>query len=91
MKNEYILENHGHFMLRAIELAKKGTGHVSPNPKVGCVIVKDGRVIAEGFHRKFGGDHAEVDAIKNAIEDPLDSTAYITLEPCTEHGKRTHA
>ena len=87
MKNEYILENHGHFMLRAIELAKKGTGYVSPNPKVGCVIVKDGRVIAEGFHRKFGGDHAEVDAIKNAIEDPLDATAYITLEPCTEHGK----
>ena len=85
--NQYTLVNHEHFMLRAIELARKGMGRVSPNPMVGCVLVKDGKVIAEGYHRIFGGDHAEVDAIKNSIEDPCDSTAYITLEPCNQYGK----
>ena len=72
---------HELFMARAIELAKQGQGNVSPNPLVGCILVIEGNIIAEGFHEKFGGPHAEVMAIRNAIKDPLDSIAYINLEP----------
>jgi diaminohydroxyphosphoribosylaminopyrimidine deaminase/5-amino-6-(5-phosphoribosylamino)uracil reductase len=77
------------YMLRALELATLGRGHVSPNPMVGCVIVKDGLVIAEGWHEKYGGPHAEVNAI-NALEDKSqleDATMYVTLEPCSHFGK----
>lgn len=77
------------YMLRALELAALGRGHVSPNPMVGCVIVKDGLVIAEGWHEKYGGPHAEVNAI-NSVEDKslLDgATLYVTLEPCCHYGK----
>jgi len=78
------------YMRRAMELAIKGTGNVEPNPKVGCVIVKDGEVIGEGFHEKFGEAHAEVNAIGECQRwenDPADATMYVTLEPCSHHGK----
>ena len=69
-------------MERAIELSKRGRGFVSPNPMVGCVIVKDNKIIGEGYHEKYGGSHAEKNAIDNCTEDPIGSTAFITLEPC---------
>lgn len=74
-------------MRRAIALARKGEGGVSPNPLVGAVIVRDGRIIAEGFHRCCGGNHAEIDAIENAKETVSGATFYITLEPCSHHGR----
>ena len=77
------------FMKRAIELALTGNGHVAPNPMVGCVIVHNGRIIGEGFHEKYGGPHAEVNAIAS-VEDPAllqESTLYVTLEPCAHFGK----
>ena len=79
--------NHEAFMLRAIELAKRGRGAVSPNPLVGCVLVKDGEIIGEGYHEKFGGEHAEVMAFKNAIKDPIDCSVYVNLEPCNIDSK----
>lgn len=75
------------YMKRALQLARRGERWVSPNPMVGAVIVKDGRIIGEGWHRRFGGDHAEIEALRNASESPLGSTIYITLEPCCHHGK----
>ena len=74
-------------MERAIELAKLGSSNVSPNPMVGCVIVKGNTIIGEGYHEKFGGPHAEDIAIKNSFISPIDSTAYITLEPCCIESK----
>ena len=74
-------------MLRAIELAKGGIGFVNPNPLVGAVIVKDGRIIGEGFHEKYGTLHAERNAIKNCTEDPKGADMYVTLEPCCHFGK----
>ena len=77
------------FMLRAIELAQKGKGFTNPNPLVGAVIVKDGQVIAEGYHHKYGELHAERDALKNARENGVDVTGaelYVTLEPCCHTG-----
>jgi len=79
--------NHEIFMERAIELAKKGKGSVSPNPLVGCVLVKDGEIIGEGYHEKFGGPHAEVMAFRNAIKDPFDCSVYVNLEPCNIESK----
>ncbi|MBR4893937.1 MAG: bifunctional diaminohydroxyphosphoribosylaminopyrimidine deaminase/5-amino-6-(5-phosphoribosylamino)uracil reductase RibD [Kiritimatiellae bacterium] len=79
------------FMARAIELAMKGKGHTRPNPAVGAVIVKDGRIIGEGWHKRAGGDHAEVAAIKNAFESGANTlegaTIYVTLEPCSKPGR----
>lgn len=74
-------------MRRALELAVKGRGLVEPNPMVGCVLVKGGRVVGEGFHREFGGPHAEVHALRKAGAAAKGSTAYVTLEPCAHHGK----
>ena len=71
----------------AIKLAKKGEGKVNPNPMVGAVIVKDGIVIGEGYHERYGEGHAEVNAFKSLKEDPSGSTMYITLEPCSHYGK----
>ncbi len=71
----------------AIELAKKGEGKVNPNPMVGAVIVKDGIVIGEGYHEKYGEGHAEVNAFKSLKEDPSGATMYVTLEPCSHYGK----
>lgn len=76
------------YMLRAIELAKKGCGHTNPNPMVGAVIVKDDRIIAEGYHAKYGDLHAERNALANCSEDPTGATMYVTLEPCCHHGKQ---
>ncbi len=75
------------YMKRAIELAKKGTGYTSPNPLVGAVIVKDDRIIGQGYHESFGGPHAEVNAFNSLREDPKDATMYVTLEPCSHYGK----
>jgi len=76
-------------MSRAIALAYRGQGWVEPNPMVGCVIVRDGLCIGEGFHHRFGGDHAEVDAIKSLAQpdQAIGATAYVTLEPCCHTGK----
>jgi diaminohydroxyphosphoribosylaminopyrimidine deaminase/5-amino-6-(5-phosphoribosylamino)uracil reductase len=75
------------FMCRALRLARKGEGSVSPNPMVGAVIVRDGRIIAEGYHRRSGENHAEINAIANATEPLAGATFYITLEPCSHYGK----
>ncbi len=76
------------YMRRAIELAKKGTGAVNPNPLVGAVIVKDGRIIGEGYHAKYGGLHAERQAFANLTEDARGAEMYVTLEPCCHFGKQ---
>lgn len=74
---------------RTFELAKNGLGTTWPNPLVGCVIVKDGRVIAEGFHRRSGEAHAELDALNNATESVAGATVYVNLEPCCHTNKKT--
>jgi len=75
------------FMRRALELSWQGAGFVNPNPLVGAMIVKDGKVIGEGFHEYFGGPHAEVNAIRNAGGSVEDATMYVTMEPCSHTGK----
>ena len=70
-----------------LEIAKKGLGKVSPNPLVGCVIVKNQKIIGAGFHQKYGEAHAEINAIKNATESIKDATLYVNLEPCAHFGK----
>ncbi len=75
-------------MRRAIELAKKGIGRVNPNPLVGAVIVKDGRIIGEGYHARYGDLHAERNAFANLTEDATGAEMYVTLEPCCHHGKQ---
>lgn len=75
------------FMKRAIELAKQGSGWTAPNPLVGAVVVKNGRVIGEGYHRKYGELHAERNALAACSEDPAGATLYVTLEPCCHYGK----
>lgn len=76
-------------MQRAIELAGIGLGSASPNPLVGCVIVSDGRIIGEGWHKKYGESHAEVNAIDSVENKSLlsGSTVYVNLEPCSHHGR----
>ena len=74
-------------MGRAIELAKKGLGRTNPNPLVGAVIVKNDRVIAEGYHEAIGNAHAEVSAFNNAVEDVAGGTLYVNLEPCSHYGR----
>ncbi|MFZ4520596.1 MAG: bifunctional diaminohydroxyphosphoribosylaminopyrimidine deaminase/5-amino-6-(5-phosphoribosylamino)uracil reductase RibD [Bacteroidales bacterium] len=82
------MSNDLRYMKRAISLAKRGAGWVNPNPMVGAVLVKDDVIIGEGFHEFFGGDHAEVKALKNVPEQSAaGSTLYVTLEPCSHHGK----
>ena len=75
------------FMQRALNLAVKALGRTSPNPLVGCVIVKDGQVVGEGYHHKAGTPHAEVHALSAAGEQACDATAYVTLEPCSHFGR----
>lgn len=77
------------FMLRAIELARKAEGYTAPNPLVGCVIVHEGRIIGEGYHRAYGEPHAEVNAIASVLDSTIlkESTLYVTLEPCAHFGK----
>lgn len=75
------------FMSRAIELAQQGRGAVEPNPMVGCVVVRDGQIVGEGFHQKFGGPHAEIEALRAAGEGAEGAEVYVTLEPCCHQGK----
>ena len=72
---------------RALQLAARGQGYVEPNPMVGCVIASHGRVIGEGYHHRFGGPHAEVDALRRCTATPRGATVYVTLEPCCHYGK----
>ncbi len=75
------------YMKIALDLAEKGLGQTSPNPMVGAVLVKDGRVVGRGYHQRAGGPHAEVDAIDNAGELARGATLYVTLEPCNHFGR----
>jgi len=78
------------FMQMALRLAKRGIGSVEPNPAVGCIIVKEGRIIGKGRHKKFGGPHAEINALQNCKTLGINSrgaTMYVTLEPCCHYGK----
>lgn len=75
------------FMARALGLAERGRGRVEPNPLVGAVVVRDGHIVGEGYHDHFGGLHAEVAAIADAGDACRGATLYVTLEPCTHHGK----
>lgn len=77
------------YLRRAMALAVRGRGRVEPNPMVGCVIVKQGRVIGQGYHQQFGGPHAEPNALAACSESPDGATAYVTLEPCCHEGKKT--
>src|SRR5436190_1902497 len=74
-------------MTRALELAQFGRGSVEPNPLVGCVIAQGAEVIGEGWHRRFGGPHAEIEALAVAGARASGGTMYVTLEPCCHHGK----
>lgn len=85
-----LMPTHEHWMNLAIGLSAKGEGFVEPNPMVGCVLVRDDRMIGQGYHEEFGEPHAEVNALANCLaagESPLNATAYVTLEPCCHHGK----
>lgn len=79
--------NHERFMQECLRLARRGKGGVSPNPLVGAVLVRKGRIVARGYHREFGGPHAEVDCLRHAKGDLHDATLYVNLEPCSHHGK----
>ena len=78
------------FMRRALALARRGYGATSPNPMVGAVLVKGGKIIGRGWHRRAGGAHAEIEALNDAQKrghDPRGATLYVTLEPCCTHGR----
>lgn len=77
-----------YYMDLAIVLAKKGGGNVNPNPQVGALIVKEGRIIGQGYHEKYGEAHAEINAFKDCNESPEGATLYVTLEPCAHQGKQ---
>lgn len=76
------------YMRYALELAKRGCGFVSPNPMVGAVIVKNGKIIGEGWHTKYGCPHAEREALSHCTDDPKGADIYVTLEPCCHYGKQ---
>src|SRR6185295_8385554 len=76
-----------HFMARALELARKGHYTTHPNPRVGFVIVQGGQIVGEGWHERAGEPHAEVHALRAAGEQARGATAYVTLEPCSHHGR----
>jgi diaminohydroxyphosphoribosylaminopyrimidine deaminase/5-amino-6-(5-phosphoribosylamino)uracil reductase len=86
MSQACVESTHIEYMARAIALAKQGLYTTDPNPRVGCVIVKDGEVVGEGFHRKAGEGHAEVNALAQAGHLAKGATAYVTLEPCSHFG-----
>ena len=75
------------YMARAIQLAKKGWYTARPNPRVGCVIVRAGEVVGEGWHHRAGGPHAEIVALNEAGGGARGATAYVSLEPCNHHGR----
>ncbi len=80
--------NDHQYMEMALCLAEKGAGWVSPNPMVGAVIVKEGRIIGQGYHERYGQPHAERNALASCTEDPRGADMYVTLEPCCHHGKQ---
>jgi diaminohydroxyphosphoribosylaminopyrimidine deaminase/5-amino-6-(5-phosphoribosylamino)uracil reductase len=75
------------YMARALELARRGLNTTDPNPRVGCVMVREGRTVGEGWHVRAGGPHAEVHALRQAGERAVGATLYVTLEPCSHHGR----
>ncbi|HEY2083534.1 MAG TPA: dihydrofolate reductase family protein, partial [Verrucomicrobiae bacterium] len=82
--------SHAAFMRLALRLARRGYGDTSPNPMVGAVLVKRGKIIGRGWHRRAGLPHAEIEALRDALmrkHDPRDATLYVTLEPCSTHGR----
>jgi len=81
------LDVHQHHMALACELALKGLTTTTPNPAVGCVIVKNGDVIGQGYHQQAGQPHAEINALSDCDESPKGATAYVTLEPCAHQGR----
>ena len=81
------MEDHDHYMNLALQLAEKGRGTVSPNPMVGCVIVKDGKIVGTGYNRKAGGPHAEAFALRRAGNKARGAVMYVTLEPCSHFGR----
>lgn len=83
------MNDHAHWMRRCLELALNGAGSAAPNPMVGAVLVREGKVIAEGWHRAVGGPHAEVECLRAFGEGPVppDATLYVNLEPCAHHGR----
>jgi diaminohydroxyphosphoribosylaminopyrimidine deaminase/5-amino-6-(5-phosphoribosylamino)uracil reductase len=85
MKKKTLDDNY--YMRMAIRLARKGIGKTNPNPMVGAVIVKDGKIIGRGYHKKCGDCHAEINAINNVKGSIRGSTFYITLEPCSHYGR----
>jgi diaminohydroxyphosphoribosylaminopyrimidine deaminase / 5-amino-6-(5-phosphoribosylamino)uracil reductase len=82
-----VMKNHEYYMGLALKLAQKGRGFVSPNPLVGALIVKNGQIIGRGYHKLYSGDHAEVNAIRDAGQHVAGTTLYVTLEPCCHQGK----
>lgn len=80
-------EQHKKYMQLVLDLAKKGEGYVFPNPMVGAILVKDGKIISKGYHKFFGADHAEAQAIKSSPVKVEGSTLYVNLEPCNNWGK----
>ncbi len=86
-KRETVVNTDEFYMRRALRLARKGERGVSPNPMVGAVIVKGDRIVGEGYHACCGENHAEINAIERAVEDPAGADFYVTLEPCCHHGR----
>ncbi len=86
-EKEDMMDCHEKYMERALKLARTAMGHTSPNPMVGCVVVKDGNIVAEGCHEKYGGFHAERNALTQCTEDVTGADLYVTLEPCCHQGK----
>ncbi|RLM27873.1 riboflavin biosynthesis protein RibD [Brenneria alni] len=86
-QDEWVLPQDESYMARALELARRGRFTTAPNPNVGCVIVKDGRIVGEGYHLRAGEPHAEVHALRMAGGLARGATAYVTLEPCSHHGR----
>ena len=87
MAEETFLARDYHYMARALQLARHGRYSTQPNPHVGCVIVQRDEIVGEGFHRKAGEAHAEIEALNVAGERARGATAYVTLEPCSHHGR----
>ncbi len=81
------LETDVAYMKRALALAERGRGLVSPNPMVGCVVVKDDNLVGEGYHQHYGEAHAEINALREAGDNAIGATLYVTLEPCSHQGK----
>ncbi|HNP25500.1 MAG TPA: bifunctional diaminohydroxyphosphoribosylaminopyrimidine deaminase/5-amino-6-(5-phosphoribosylamino)uracil reductase RibD, partial [Nitrosomonas sp.] len=75
------------FMSHALQLAEKGLYTTSPNPRVGCVITQNGHIVGSGWHEKAGQAHAEINALGRAGNAARDATVYVTLEPCSHHGR----